>query len=153
MMRSIAGLTIVMMGALTSAAAQPTAGRTNLPLAIIMVDELPFAPAKAVVIRRKDMKPQNIVLVTNQTSPTDLTRAMAALFKSRLNKGDVVTADMVAPIAASQVGARSKDYPQAAKDLAALRTARPRFIEGVGSRPVVFSHIRPAPSRGSQGSR
>jgi hypothetical protein len=149
MLKRIA-LLLFLAGANTPAVAQNATGKGNLPVAIIMVDELPFKDATAVLIRRKDMAPQNIVLVTRQTSPGDLSRAMSALARSRRNKGDVITGDMVAPIAAGRSAPRSRDYAQAQKDLASLRTARPRFVEGVGSLPVLYSHLRPAAGSGGK---
>lgn len=134
-----------------SSPAQPTTAQGKLPLAIVLVDELPFPNAKAVVVRRKDMKPQNLVLVTRQTSPDDLTRAMGALFSSRSHKGDQISSDLVAPVPPGILAKHTRDYPQAVKDLTELRSARPRFIEGVGSRPVIYSHLRPAPARSGKG--
>ena len=134
---------LLLAGGACLAAAQGAPQVPNLPLAIVLVDELPFAEARAVVVRRKDMKPANVVLVTRSTSPADLSRAMAALSSSRRTKGDQVSSDMVAPIAASRSTRKSRDHSQALIDLQALRTARPRFIEGVGSRPVLFSHLTP----------
>jgi hypothetical protein len=151
MIKQLALLIVALATGLESAAAQAADGRGNLALAIVLVDELPFANARAVVVRRKDMKPQNLVLVTKQTLPGDLTRAIIALSSSRARKGDQVTADMVSPVAPDPTATRSRDYPQAVKDLGELRNARPRFIEGVGSRPVIYSHLRPAPARSGKG--
>lgn len=151
MIKHFIALGILMAGGVGSAAAQQAGDRGNLQLAIVLVDELPFTNARAVVVRRKEMKPQNLVLVTTQTSPDDLTRAMGALSNSRANKGDQVTSDLIAPVPPGNPIKHTPDYPQAVKDLAELRSARPRFIEGVGSRPVIFSHLRPAPVRSGKG--
>ena len=126
-----------------SAAAQQPVVVDNLPVAIVLVDAMPIENAKAIVIRRKTMVPENIVLVTKETVPVDLANAMAVLARSRKNKGDRVSDDMVAPIAPSKSAKRPKDYLQATKDLKDIRTAGARFIEGVGPAPVIFSHVRP----------
>jgi hypothetical protein len=141
---------VLLAGASGTAGAQANAQKGNLPVAIVMVDELPFKTATAVLIRRKDLRPQDIVLVSLQTSPGDLSRAMSALARSRRSKGGVITDNMVAPIAPGKSTTRSKDYAQAQKDLASLRTTLPHFIEGVGSRPVIYSHLRPAAGNGGK---
>jgi hypothetical protein len=150
MMKTIAVIILLMELGIAPASAQQTVGAGILPVAIVLVDDLPFANASAVLIRRNEMKPETVVLVTRRTSPADLTRAMGVLFNSRRNKGDHVSGNMVAPIAPDRSFRRSKDYPQAVADLAKLAAAPPRFIEGVGSRPVIFSHLRPAPRKSAR---
>jgi hypothetical protein len=151
MIKKLFLLTLVLAVAFDTAVGQGAKGGGKLQLAIVLVDELPFANAKVVVVRRKDMEPQNLVLVTKQTSPDDLTRAMAALSNSRNRQGDQVTADLIAPVPAGTLANRTSDYSQAQKDLKDLQSAKSRFIEGVGSRPVIYSHLRPAPVRSGKG--
>lgn len=151
MFKKLLFLTLMLAVAFDTAVGQAAKGGARLQLGIVLVDELPFANAKTVVVRRKDMMPENLVLVTKQTSPDDLTRAMAALSNSRNRQGDHVTADLIAPVPAGTLANRTSDYSQAQKDLRDLRSAKPRFVEGVGSRPVIYSHLRPAPVRSGKG--
>lgn len=147
MLKQILHAALALTCAAASAQAQGAPRAQSLPLAIVMLDKLPIANSRAVVVRRKEMKPQNLVLVTKETLPADLTRAITVLFNSRSRRGDQVSVDLIAPIAANRSTTPSRDHDQAVADLAALRTARPRFIEGVGSRPVVYSHLRAARKR------
>jgi hypothetical protein len=150
MIKTIA-IAIAFLVPVVSSDAQVAIKDRNLPVAIVLVDELPFPQARAVLIRRKEMKPQNLVLVTKATAPGDLSRAMATLAASRRKNGDLVKTDMVAPIAENRAARESKDYRQAQADLQKLRGRAPRFIDGVGSRPVLFSHLRPSAARKSKG--
>jgi hypothetical protein len=123
-------------------AQSPARAERRPTLGIVLVDQLQVPGARAMVVRRKAMRPQNLILVTKETQSIDLVHAVDVLMSSRRAKGDALKADMAAPIAATtRRTSKSKDFDRATADLRRLTTAPARFVDGVGSHRVIFAPL------------
>jgi hypothetical protein len=113
---------------------------------IALVPDLGNSEARAVIIRRSKLRPQNIILVTARTEAADLTKAVNALVRARNLLGDSLPRDMKAFItpAKSKPQQPSRDTQQAAIDLRRLATLPPSLVNGVGTYPALITRIRPS---------
>lgn len=127
----------------------PAKGAFRAPtasLAIVLKEQLEDSnDARALVVRRASMTPQNVIVVSPRTTASDLALAVQVLFISRSKVGDSLTADIVARIAPTQrrVGGSSKEV-QAAIDLAKLHEMKPsdfREVSGIGRHAVLLSRL------------
>ena len=106
---------------------------------LMLVDTLAGPGARAVVIRRGGDGPNNIILVTRSTVPSDLSRAVTALAFSRRNKGDQVRGEMRTTITASPaIGTKpTADDRRAERDLKRVRLAPEFSIRGIARGPAI----------------
>ena len=116
---------------------------------LMLVDSLPApasATAGAVLIRRPGDAPKNIILVTEATSPRELSQAITALAFSRRNQGDTVGREMRTAIAAApqKAGPATRDDQRAATDLRRLRLAPTLDIPGIARGPAIIVRMSPA---------
>ena len=120
---------------------------------IILVDRFDAIPAKAraqqpraVLIRRPHGKGfGNIILVSAETRPDDLDKAVSQLMTA-IRRRPIIDREMRAYVApARRNPAAGRDRSQATKDLKQLRAAREYQIEGFGRRKAITIRVR-APS-------
>jgi len=113
---------------------------------LLRVNDLGSPTARAVVIRRPaGAFTQDIILVSEATSASDLARAVAALMFSRRTRGSKIPGEIRANVIAEpgRNARRTHDEQLAAQDLTRLSRARVVEVDGVGRGPGVA--ITPAP--------
>jgi hypothetical protein len=113
---------------------------------LLRVNDLGNPTARAVVIRRPaGAFTQDIILVSDATSASDLAKAVAALMFSRRTRGSKLKGEIRANVIAepSRNARRTHDEQLAAQDLARLGSARVVDVDGIGRGPGVA--ITPAP--------
>ena len=141
-------LSCLLPGVATSVAAGQSVGRDSVILdwsdpaiaTVVLVDSLAVADARAIVIRRGGSAPNNIILVTRTTTPTELSKAVVALDFSRRNQGDKVDREMRTIIRASAetpAARPTRNDQRAARDLRRLENAPPFSIAGVARGPAI----------------
>jgi hypothetical protein len=100
---------------------------------IVQVPDLGATDRRAVILRRADGEPPNVVLVSATTTAADLARAMGALVRSVETRGPQVQRDIRAYVVADT----NRTHPltnegRARQDLVRLSTAPVYNIDGVG---------------------
>ncbi|HUF26456.1 MAG TPA: hypothetical protein VMM18_05670 [Gemmatimonadaceae bacterium] len=117
--------------------AWPVVIRPDVSVSIVLVPALPVPRARAVILRRAGIEPQNVILVTARTTDADLSRAIAALYNSRRSLGDALLGDLVAHVerAEGPAQAGSRNALRAAIDLAELQRSPTSDVRGVGRYP------------------
>ena len=120
---------------------------------VIYVDHLDqrVPDTRAIVIRKPKGAPRNTILVSSQTRPDDLAKAVSQLQVSRVAHGEFVTKELRASITSG--GARttlSKNRQAASADLLRLNSAkRYDFTKaGFGNSRAITIRMKPTPTQG-----
>jgi hypothetical protein len=137
-------------------APSPTAAARNRA-SVVLVDRLEIpanmaarrsadAPVpRAVVIRRPAGLPgaRNLILVTRETQPADLDKAVSQLITA-IRKTPEVKGEARAFISAARANPTAgRDRSQAARDLQRLATANTYRFEGVGRQKAIGIRLKP----------
>jgi hypothetical protein len=157
-MLRVSGISAVLAGVLVLAEPQPgdTAGGRTVPddalqddrfyAVIVRVDRLPDPSYRSRVIRRKDVEPQNVILVTARTTQADLARAVSALAASYARHGRDITHTMTADIGPGRPlrGSEAADSKRAtlARVMQALAASPKSGVPGFGDVPSVVLPAR-----------
>jgi hypothetical protein len=119
------------------ALAQDTGSQTTdrVPATIVLVDRLDDAPEGAVILRRHDQHPYDVVMIARREATAELlSAAVFTLLVTRSVLGDVPEAE--ARIAVLRVSGpqawRSRIVPRLGRLLGKLRSAEPGPVKGVG---------------------
>jgi hypothetical protein len=146
----LAAITLVFAADATALCAQPpdVAGAAATPArhpyaTVILVADIGAPNARAVVVRRPGELPNNIILVTTETTPRDLATAVSALITSRTNRGDQVDREMRTHIVPQLP--RAKPTPSerlAAQDLRRLPLAPVFDVPGIGRGPALVVRMK-----------
>jgi hypothetical protein len=152
-----AALIAVPIAAQTPAVATAAiASRHDANVATVMrVASLDKPGARALIVRRPGNPSVNVILVTTETAPEDLSRAISALMVSRRTRGEAVAKEMRAyiqattnhrekttPAAGGEVRVLSANHQRAAADLGRLAAARHQTLEGVGRGQVISIRMK-----------
>lgn len=127
----------------------PSPARTKVFVAVptvtlVLVNSLDVDSARAMLFRRAlPARGENIILVTEATTPADLVKAIAILNSSRRSWGDVLQQERRAFVTKGNGRAAAKDrnFRRASSDLQRLRTAPVSQVKGVGSHRAVTSSL------------
>ena len=128
--------------ALLGAPIPPTASSSRAT--VILVDGFGAIPTsarshapRALIIRRPNGTPRNLVLVTRQTQPADLDKAVSQLMQS-LEHRPVVNAELRAFVAPARSNpTASRDRVRATNDLRRLITAKKIRLQEFGERNAI----------------
>ena len=106
---------------------------------VLRVDSLGAPDARALVIRRPGDLPNNIILVTRQTTAAELAKAVTAIIASRRSQGDHVDREMRTIVTAVDPRKHkpSRDEGRAKADLNRLQYAPEFRIDGIGRGPAI----------------
>ena len=110
----------------------------------VLMDEMPVAGARAVVLRRVTTHPRNVILLPRgRATPADLSDAIATVFGLREAHGDLPFADarVVVPPRKSPRRARPSVYMEQRLD--ALTRVPRRTVAGVGDVPAIDIRLGP----------
>ena len=140
---------VAVMLATVAPTATPAQGRgtagSETPLAtIVLVPDLGATDRRAVILRRREEEPENVVLVNERTTPRDLARAMGALVRSLETQGVHVTRDIRAYV--TEDAGASKPYVNeghARADLIRLAGAPVYDLEGIGPGRAITVRLSP----------
>lgn len=103
---------------------------------VVLVDRLAEPSASAIVVRRANMLPHDVILLpSDQATPAALRSGLTALFKLRRSAGDVPKSDsrvLVRGVALSRPLKPGLQASRANADLADLQRSAPRTIPGFG---------------------
>ncbi len=110
------------------------AGPATVPALVVLVDSLPLPDSRAVVVRRVDLEPRDVVLLLRTASVSDFYAGCATLTKMRKRDGDVPTRNLVASVrlraSRRSWGGRSDAVAQHLLDN--LRDAQAATLPGIG---------------------
>jgi hypothetical protein len=109
---------------------------------IAKVDDLGHAEARALVLRHPTATPQNYILVTSNTTPADVARAVTVLQNSVRVQGNEFSREMRAPVGAGREQATGDNVREAARQLRSLNSASGYDIPGFGVRPGLLTTVR-----------
>jgi hypothetical protein len=97
--------------------------------------------ARATIIRPAGADVTDIIIVTLETTPTDLEMAVEMLFNSRHSFGHTVDREMVAHVGSAGHVMPEQQIAEVARYLAALRTATEIEIPGFGLQHSLFMKL------------
>lgn len=121
---------------ISEAAAVAPAGPPPVDATIAIVDKLPDESADAVVLRRKDAQPHDVILLASgNATQAAMGAGIQALFRMRKAMGDIPSRDARTIVHKAAVPAHwtgSMLGARAASDLTWLRGSQPRHIMGLG---------------------
>jgi hypothetical protein len=115
---------------------------TVVYVVIAKVDDLGHAEARALVLRHPTATPQNYILVTPNTTPADVARAVTVLQNSVRVHGNEFAREMRAPVGAGRERATGENVREAARQLHLLNSASGYQIPGFGVRPGLLTTVR-----------
>lgn len=137
-----------------SAAAAATRHDPNVAT-VMRVASLDREGARALIIRRPGTPSSNVILVTAETTPEDLSRAVSALIVSRRTRGEAVAREMrayiqgstnrreaTAPASPGEVRVLSANHQRAAADLGRLAAAARGEVAGVGRGQMISIRMK-----------
>ncbi len=122
-------------------AATPTAagaytGPIQVDATVAIADDLPDPSADAVVVRRVNMLPHDVILLSkNHVNDAAMGSGIQALFELRKQMGDIPIKDVHVSVRASKVPSHWKNTAQdkrATEDISALKQSPMRQLVGVG---------------------
>lgn len=106
---------------------------TRVPVTIVLVPDMEYGGANAVILRRPGGDPVDVILLRNEmVSPEELTEVVLGLLSIRSSQGDVPTGEPRV-LRARAVHGSGSHIPWTPKAVRDLRAAEPREISGVGS--------------------
>jgi hypothetical protein len=124
---------------------------SRITIAVVLAETLDRADARAKVIRRREQPLQNIIVVTPQTSPADLQRAVIAVATAAARQGLDTAPTAIAyigqgrPSPAAQRGENAlvaRRLKEVNQILRALPAAPQAQIAGYGSARTVIYHTQ-----------
>jgi hypothetical protein len=146
--------TIYEIRALDSDAGRIARSRTlarehGIGVTVALVDRMPVANSRAMVLRRANAQPQDVILLPRgKATPTDLADATSVLFALRERFGDDLLADARVVVPARTKPARGGNLTTMKQRLGRLQKATPKVIDGLGSVPAIAIQLGPV-KRGS----
>lgn len=110
----------------------------RVPATIALVERLPRSDAPFVVLRRAGPLPRDVILLTRDASPKQLSEAVHTLLIARQVEGDTAAITNRLRVRPNRGESPERQaLPWAGRVLADLRRAAPRSIDGVGNVPAV----------------
>lgn len=148
LLRVLPVLAMLMAGVVTESHAQQFKDGSSY-VVIALVPTLERSDTRALIVREPDARPQNYILVTEQTTPADLAKAIALLQRARRVTGDVLARGMRAHITPADPGQGrgSANLSRAAADLRRLPAADPYLVPGFGELPGLIARLNAVASR------
>jgi hypothetical protein len=117
------------------------------PFRVVLVQQLDHASARAVVIRSGPGRVGDVILVTVETTPSDMARAVLVLMRARTAPPRATRgSEMRAYVEPSP----NRDTPNvrfASRELERLKASRPRPVMGYGRVRSIVSLVQPKVSR------
>jgi hypothetical protein len=151
--RATALSVVALMFGANFAAAQPAPASnppTRVPVTIALVEELPYAGAPFVILRRVNEVEHDVILLPADADAQQLSLAVQALLTARSVAGD--TAESPATIRvrprSGEAGAH-RQFPWIARVHGDLQRAAHRPIRGVGNARAVVIWLPPQRRRGN----
>lgn len=108
-----------------------------MPVAVALVDRLPDPASRAVVLRRRDVEPNDVILLQRSSVTADhLAAAVASLRLVWKKAGQYPTADATIAVRTNAPRAWAEtEIPRAERVVGRLREAQPREVPGIGNGP------------------
>lgn len=130
----------------SSSAAPSAVAPAPHTVTFVLVPSLEVDTAGTIILRRAVRAPQNVILVSEKTTPADVVEAIAMLNRSRRSRGDSLTTDMKAITRRGNdaIARSSRSYDSAVRNLERLRIALAIPVDGVGTFPAVTATLPPA---------
>jgi len=120
--------------------------RNRVPVTVALVDRLPDESAPAIILRRANASPRDVILLKRSAAtPAQLSAAIFTLQVVRAQGGDTARSDVTVRVRATD-GPRAwkeRTEPKLASSLGRLRDAAPQTIVGVGVAPSYELFLRP----------
>ena len=113
------------------------------PLPIVLVSDSAIPQRGAMVLQRKQLMPEFVVLVTSKTTAADLAKSIAVIQGTRKKHGTEARMDRAAMVKVAGRSPVSKNIRMAGENLAKLHRAEPRVVAGVGRFPTLLSILPP----------
>lgn len=112
---------------------------SRVPVGVALVDRLPEAEARAVVLRRRDVEPNDVILLARESATGDhLAAAVASLLVVRKQAGQYPISDATISVKGDAPTAWAEtELPRAERIVARLRDGQPRELAGIGTVPTV----------------
>lgn len=115
------------------------AARANrVPVTVALVDRLPDPLARSVVLRRRDVEPNDVILLASAAATADhLAAAIASLQIVRKEAGQYPSSNATISVRAeAPIAWAETELPRAERIVARLRETQPHEVAGVGSVPA-----------------
>ena len=106
----------------------------RVPVTIVLSDALPSGASGAVIVRRRQLEPHDLILLDRNADPNRLSAALFALMSTREIMGDTARTDGSIRVSSTRGPAawEKRQMPRIARMLRQLQKATPRAIQGVG---------------------
>lgn len=116
-----------------------SANPKRVPVVVVLMDRLPDAQSRATVLRRRDMDPNDVIVLARGSATGDhLAAAVASLQVVRKQAGQYPSSDATISVQGDAPTAWvGTEVPRADRILARLRETQPREVHGVGNVPAV----------------